>query len=120
MVLAVVLGATGCVDVAPVETLDATVRNPAKPDQFGHYTFDGDWLSDPRPVMVPALDELDAQAFAISDVRALSRVERRDDANVGHRDEGADGVGDVLSGRDPVSFTRCSAAVPSASVRLSH
>ena len=35
------------VDVAPVETLDVTVRNPAKSDQLDHYTFDGEWLSEP-------------------------------------------------------------------------
>jgi len=67
------------VDVAPGEMLDVAVRNPAKPDQVDRCTCDGEWLSEPSPVMVSALEDLDARAFTISDVPALSRVESRID-----------------------------------------
>ncbi|MFC0451195.1 hypothetical protein [Rhodococcus jostii] len=77
------------VDVAPVETLDVTVRNPAKPDQLDQYTFDGEWLSDPSPVMVSALEDLDARAFRIGDVPALGRVEALVDDALAH--SGVDG-----------------------------
>ncbi len=63
------------VDVGPVEALDVTVRNPARPDQLDRYTFDGQWLSEPTPVLVSARDDLDAQAFVVGDVPALGSVE---------------------------------------------
>lgn len=72
------------VDVAPVETLDVTVRNPARPDQLDRYTFDGEWLSDASPVMVSALEDLDARAFRLGDVPALSRVEALVDDALAH------------------------------------
>ncbi|MBC2641961.1 MULTISPECIES: hypothetical protein [unclassified Rhodococcus (in: high G+C Gram-positive bacteria)] len=72
------------VNVAPVETLDVTVRNPAKPDQLDRFTFDGEWLSDPSPVMVSALEDLDARAFGIGDVPALGRVEALVDDALAH------------------------------------
>ncbi|MDV7084037.1 hypothetical protein [Rhodococcus opacus] len=67
------------VDVAPGEMLDVAVRNPAKSDQFDRCTCDGEWLSEPSPVMVSVLEDLDARAFTISDVPVLSRVESRVD-----------------------------------------
>ncbi|MGW6374600.1 hypothetical protein ACWFRB_00870 [Rhodococcus sp. NPDC055112] len=63
------------VDIGPVEALDVTVRNPARPDQLDRYTFDGRWLSEPTPVLVSALDDLDAQSFGVGEVPALGRVE---------------------------------------------
>ncbi|WP_241031556.1 hypothetical protein [Rhodococcus koreensis] len=72
------------VDVAPVETLDVTVRNPAKPDQLDRYTFDAEWLSDASPVMVSAVEDLDARAFRLGDVPALGRVEELVDDALAH------------------------------------
>ncbi|WP_179220110.1 hypothetical protein [Rhodococcus sp. NCIMB 12038] len=72
------------VDVAPVETLDVTVRNPAKPDQLDRYTFDGESLSEASPVMVSALEDLDARAFRLGDVPALGRVEALVDDALAH------------------------------------
>ncbi|MFI6430408.1 hypothetical protein [Rhodococcus oryzae] len=63
------------VNIGPVETVDVTVRNPARPDQLDSFTFDGRYLSEPTPVPVSAHDDLDAQSFSLGEVPALDRVE---------------------------------------------
>ncbi|MCQ4118610.1 hypothetical protein [Rhodococcus tibetensis] len=63
------------VDIAPVENLAVTVRNPANPAELDQYTFDGEHLSESSPVVVSALEDLDARAFSVDDVPALGRVE---------------------------------------------
>ncbi|MHA4849765.1 hypothetical protein L1080_009470 [Rhodococcus sp. MSC1_016] len=96
-------------DIAPVEQLAVTVRDPANPDQLDQYTFDGENVSEPSPVVVSALEDLDARAFTLDDVPALGRVEHLVDEALSH--SGLEG-GQVVG----ISVTRAGGISPTAMV----
>ncbi|MFQ6329837.1 hypothetical protein ACLMAL_27385 [Nocardia sp. CWNU-33] len=51
------------------------IRVPQQSEQLDDYTFGQGSLSKPTPVQVSASDDLDGEAFAVSEVTGLSRIE---------------------------------------------
>lgn len=72
---------TGLTASMPAGVVTMDVRDPKRPDRLDDYTFRGGDLVSVEPVQLSASDDLDAEAFPISDF-ALDQLDEMVDASI--------------------------------------